>query len=156
VKPHRRVQLDISRGANRIVVPVVAEMSVELAAALLEESGFVVAEIESLRTPNVPAGQVIAVRPPAGSEVERGSPLILAIAAPVGKFPMPNLLGTHLETATGIVASQGLVMGGVRDAPSDEPAGMVLVQFPEEGMSVRVGDTVHFIVAVPQVPDSTP
>ena len=156
VKTGRQVSIDVSRGANRLLVPDVVGMAVARAAARLEELGFTISEIESLRTPNVPVGRVMAVRPMAGTEVDRGSTIILAVAAPVGKFPMPNLLGVDLETASGIVASQGLVLGGVREAPSDEPVGLVLVQFPEEGMSVRDGDTVHMIVAVPFEPESTP
>jgi beta-lactam-binding protein with PASTA domain len=61
---------------------------------------------------------------------------------------MPNLVGLSIETARGIVASQGLLMGELKSAPSDEPAGNVLIQYPEEGMTVRDGDTVSIIVAV--------
>ncbi|UCG43153.1 MAG: PASTA domain-containing protein, partial [candidate division WOR-3 bacterium] len=83
--------------------------------------------------------------------------LTLAVSAPVGKFPMPNVLGMGLETASGIIASQGLVLGGVKQAPSDETAGLVLIQYPEEGMPVADGDSVHLIVAVPVVAvDSQP
>ncbi len=156
VKPGRAIDLDVSRGANRVVVPDVTGMSATLAIALLEESGLQVTEIESLRTPNLPLGQVIAIRPPAGTEIELGTPMLLAVSAPVGSFPMPNLLGTDLGTASGIIASQGLILGGVKNAPSDEPAGMVMVQYPEEGMSVRDRDTVHLIIASPVPPDSQP
>jgi beta-lactam-binding protein with PASTA domain len=62
---------------------------------------------------------------------------------------MPNLLGMNLETASGIIASQGLIIGEVKYAPSDEPAGIVLVQYPEEGMPIRDGDTAQLIVASP-------
>jgi beta-lactam-binding protein with PASTA domain len=67
---------------------------------------------------------------------------------------MPNLIGTQLETATGIVASQGLVLARIQEAPSEETVGLVLVQFPEEGSSVASGDSVHLIVASPPLPDS--
>ncbi len=156
VKAGRLVSIDVSRGANRLLIPDIIGMAVDRATAQLEDLGFIVSEIESLRTPNVPVGRIMAIRPMAGTEVDRGSTVILAVAAPVGKFPMPNLLGVDLETASGIIASQGLILGGVREAPSDEPVGIVLVQFPEEGMSVQDGDSVHMIVAVPFEPDSTP
>jgi len=156
VKPGRLVQLDISRGANRLTVPDVAGLSTELARSLLEEVGLVVVEVESLRMPNLPPGQVIATRPVAGHEVERGATIVLAVSSSVGEFPMPNLLGTNLETARGIIASQGLVLGSTREAPSDEPVGLVLVQYPEEGIRVRDADTVYLIVAAPPLPDSAP
>jgi len=149
VKPGRLVHLDVSRGANRVSVPDVVGMSFPLAKALLEEAGLMVAEVESLRTPNLPVDQVIAVRPAPGTDVAKGAPLTLAVSAAVGRFPMPNVLGMGLETASGIIASQGLVLGSVKQAPGDEPAGLVLIQYPEEGMPVANGDSVHLIVAVP-------
>jgi len=156
VKPGRLVDIDVSRGAGQVVVPVVERMPLDAAIARLGETGLLVLEVESLRTPNLPPGQVIAVRPPAGTEVTAGSAVTIAVSAPVGRFPMPNLLGVSLETATGIVASQGLVLGTVKEAPTDEPAGIVMVQYPEEGMSVGDGDSVHLIISAPPArPDSS-
>jgi serine/threonine-protein kinase len=91
----------------------------------------------------------VATRPPAGVEVNEGERIFVQIAARVGNFPMPNLVGMSLETAQGIIASQGLTLGEVKRAPSDEPSGNVLVQYPEEGMTVRDLATVSLIVAAP-------
>ena len=153
-KPGRLIRLDVSRGANRVVIPDVTTMTTDMARRLLEETGLVVAEIEPLRMPNLPPGQVIAVRPQPGSEVDAGTAVTLAVSAKVGKFPMPDLSGMNLETATGIIASQGLVLGEVKHAPSAEPSGVVMVQYPEEGMAVSEADTVRLIVSAPVPPDS--
>jgi serine/threonine-protein kinase len=149
VKLGRQVYLDVSRGGSRLKVPHVEGLTLARATALLSESGLPIAGVESLRTPNLPPGQVVATRPPAGIEVSQGERIFIQIAARVGNFPMPNLVGMSLETAQGIVASQGLTLGEVKRAPSDEPAGNVLIQYPEEGMTVRDLDTVSLIVAAP-------
>ncbi len=149
VKLGRRVHLDVSRGGAKLKVPYVEGLTVARATALLTESGLDLAGVESLKTPNLPPGQVVATRPPAGTEVDQGEGIFIQVASRVGNFPMPNLVGMALETAQGIVAAQGLVIGQVRQAPSDEPVGMVLVQYPEEGMTVRDLDTVSLIVAAP-------
>ncbi|MFO7675001.1 MAG: PASTA domain-containing protein [bacterium] len=156
VKAGRVVTLDVSRGSDRVLVPELSGTRLDVALADIEAAGLRVAEIESLRTPNVAAGLVIAVRPPAGTELDRNATVILAVSAPAGHFPMPNLTGTNVETASGIIASQGLVLAPVRDAPSDEPVGLVLFQYPEEGSPVMEGDTVALIVAAPILPDTTP
>jgi beta-lactam-binding protein with PASTA domain len=62
-------------------------------------------------------------------------------------FPMPNVVGMGTETARGILASQGLILGQVSTAVSSEPVGSVMFQYPEEGMPVVEGDTVTLIVA---------
>lgn len=154
-KPGRIVNIDISRGPDRVAVPDLTGMTLAMAEARLLEAGLLAGEVESLRTPNLPAGKVIAARPAAGTVVPVGTPVTIAVSAPVGSFPMPNLLGMGLETASGIIVSQGLVLGEIKHAASDEPAGMVMIQYPEEGQPVRDGDTVQLIVAAP-VKDSPP
>jgi serine/threonine-protein kinase len=147
VKPGRAVRLDVSRGAGRTRVPHVAGLTIEKATLVVEEAGLVFGGVESLRTQNVPAGQVIATVPPGGTELREGETVVLQISSRVGRFPMPNLVGMNVETAQGLVISQGLVLGEVRNAPSDEPPGMIMVQYPEEGSPVKAGDTVGLIVA---------
>jgi beta-lactam-binding protein with PASTA domain len=149
VKLGRQVHIDVSRGGSKLRVPHVEGSTLARATALLTESGLAVAGVESLRAPTMPPGQVISTRPPAGVEVGEGERIIIQIASRVGSFPMPGLIGMNLEAAHGIITSQGLVLGEVKQAPSDEPVGNVLVQYPEEGMTVRDLDTVSLIVATP-------
>ncbi len=149
VKLGRGVQLDVSKGGARLKVPHVEGLTLARATALLSESGLSVAGVESLRTPGLPPGQVVTTRPVAGVEVEEGDRIFIQIASRTGSFPMPNLVGMPLAAAQGIITAQGLFLGEVKRAPSDEPAGNVLVQYPEEGMTVRDLDTVNLIVATP-------
>ena len=150
VKPGRGLRLDVSRGAGRTRVPFVAGLPLDKATGVIEEAGLVFGGVESLRTQNLPAGQVIATVPPGGTELAEGETVTLQVSSRVGRFPMPNLVGMNIETAQGLVISQGLVLEEVRNALSDEPPGMVLIQYPEEGSSVKTGDTVGLIVAQPR------
>jgi serine/threonine-protein kinase len=149
VKLGRQVHIDVSSGGSKLKVPHVEGLNLARATALLSESGLSVAGVESLRSPTLPPGQVVSTRPPAGVEVDEGERIVIQIASRVGNFPMPNLIGMNLEAAHGIITSQGLVLGEVKQAPSDEPVGNVLVQYPEEGMTVRDLDTASLIVATP-------
>jgi serine/threonine-protein kinase len=151
VKLGRQVRIDVSRGGSRLKVPHVEGLTLPRAIALLTESGLSIAGVESLRAPALPPGQVVSTRPPAGVEVDEGERVSIQVAARVGTFPMPNLVGMNLEIAKGIITAQGLALGEVKQAPSDEPAGNVLVQYPEEGMTVRDLDTVSLIVATAAV-----
>lgn len=149
VKLGRQVHIDVSSGGARLKVPHVEGLNLARATALLSESGLSVAGVESLRAPTLPSGQVVLTRPPAGVEVDEGERIFIQVASRVGDFPMPNLVGMNLEIAKGLIAAQGLVLGEIKQAPSDEPAGNVLVQYPEEGMTVRDLDSVSVIVATP-------
>lgn len=149
VKLGRKVHIDVSTGGSRLKVPHVEGMNLARATALLSGSGLSIAGVESLRSPKLPPGQVVSTRPPAGADVTEGERILLVVSSRVGNFPMPGLVGMNVGAASGIIASQGLVLGEVKQAPSDEPTGNVLIQYPEEGMTVRDLDTVSLIVAAP-------
>ena len=149
VKLGRKVHIDVSRGGSRLKIPHAEGLTLARATALLTESGLSIAGVESLRSPTLPPGQVVSTRPPAGVEVDEGERVYIQVASRVGNFPMPRLVGMNVGAAAGIIAAQGLVLGDVKQAPSDEPAGNVLIQYPEEGMTVRDLDTVSVIVAIP-------
>ena len=149
VKLGRKVHIDVSRGGTKLKVPHVEGLTLTRATVLLTESGLSIAGVESLRAPTLPAGRVISTRPPAGAQVDEGEPILIQIASRVGNFPMPNLIGMDLEAARAIITAQGLSMGEVKQAPSNEPSGIVLIQYPEEGMTVRDLDSVSLIVSTP-------
>ena len=149
VKLGRKVHIDVSKGGSKLKVPHAEGLTLARATALLSEAGLSIAGVESLRSPTLPPGQVVSTRPPAGFEVDEGERIYILVASRVGNFPMPNLVGMNVGAASGIIASQGLVLGDVKQAPSDEPAGNVLIQYPEEGMTVRDLDTVSVIVSTP-------
>ncbi|MEO0078494.1 MAG: PASTA domain-containing protein, partial [candidate division WOR-3 bacterium] len=136
VKRSRPVDIDVAGDNSRVVVPEVIGLPVPQAVLALEQAGLVVARVESLRTPGVAAGQVIRVVPAPGTGAGRGTEVVIAVSTRIGAFPMPNLVGMDRETAQGIVASQGLVLGSVKTALSSERVGSVLFQYPEEGMPV--------------------
>ncbi|MCL6466668.1 MAG: PASTA domain-containing protein [candidate division WOR-3 bacterium] len=146
VKIGREVDLEISAGVSKVRIPNLEGLPLANAITALERSGFVVARVESIRTATVPAGRVVTLFPPAGTEVRRGTEVVISVSTKTGMFPMPNLVGLNIETARGIIASHGLILGGIKPASSNEPLGTVLFQYPEEGMAVCSGDTVSLIV----------
>ncbi len=152
VKVGREIDLDISAGANVVKIPNLEGLPLPQAITALERAGFVIARVESIRSANVPAGRVAALFPPAGTEVRQGTEVVISVSTKTGTFPMPNLVGLNIETARGIIASHGMVLGQIKSAVSTEPLGTVLFQYPEEGMPVISGDTVSLIVAT----DSNP
>ncbi|MEO0070608.1 MAG: PASTA domain-containing protein [candidate division WOR-3 bacterium] len=147
VKRGREIDLDISLGSPKIKIPDLIGLPLSNALATLEQSGFVVTQIESVRTPRIPAGRVASLWPPPGTEVRKGCEIKISVSTKVGTFPMPNLVGLNIETARGVIISYGLNLGQVKLGASSEPAGTVLFQYPEEGMTVGPGDSVSLIVA---------
>jgi serine/threonine-protein kinase len=147
VKPGRKVDLDVSSGTNMVRIPNLEGLPLASAITTLERLGFVISQIDSIRSPAIPAGRVVAAVPPFGAEVRRGSEISLSVSTKTGTFPMPNLVGLNIETARGIVANHGLKLTQLKYAISSEPTGTVLFQYPEDGMPVAAGDTVSLLIA---------
>ncbi|MGQ9678642.1 MAG: PASTA domain-containing protein [bacterium] len=154
VKIGREVDVEISVGVSRVRVPNLEGLPLTNAVTTLERTGFVVARIESIRTSAVPAGRVVTLFPPPGTEVRHGTEVVISVSTKTGTFTMPNLVGLNIETARGIIVSHGLILGAVKSAASTEPLGTVLFQYPDEGMAIGSGDTVNLIVAMES--DSSP
>lgn len=150
VKAGRGVRLDVSWGAGVTRVPRVSGLPYDQAMSLLSAAGLRLRAVESLRTQSFPAGQVVGTLPPAGTQLKEGDSITIQVSANVSNFPMPSLVGMDLETARGLVLSQGLTLAEVREAESDESPGLVIFQYPEEGVLVAPGDSVGLIVARPR------
>ncbi len=147
VKIGREVDIDISSGTATVRIPNLEGFPLNNAITTLERLGFIIARVESIRTTAFPVGRVVATSPPLGSDVRRGSEIVITVSTKSGTFLMPNLVGLNIETARGIIATHGLSLAQLKPAISSEPVGTVLFQYPEEGMLVAPGDTVSLIVA---------
>jgi beta-lactam-binding protein with PASTA domain len=60
---------------------------------------------------------------------------------------MPQLVGLATNEAVDSITYNNLMVGGIQVIPSDEREGIVIVQYPEQGMSVKTGDEVRIIVS---------
>ncbi|MCX8015563.1 MAG: PASTA domain-containing protein [candidate division WOR-3 bacterium] len=148
VKKGRKIDLLVSKGPMLVKVPFVNQMSMEQGLRVLLSLGIQSVSVESLRSSTIPAGKIIGIEPGPGSEVPVGSRLKLYVSSGLtGTFLMPMLVGLPLNAAIESVVNNGLIVGSVEEVPSQEPMGLVIVQYPEDGMKVKTGDTVRLIVS---------
>jgi len=147
VKTGKKINLLISKGAQMVNVPVLEQMTLDQGTRILASIGINPYPIESLRSSN-PTGKIIGVEPGPGSEVRLGSNLKVYVSSGnTGIFLMPILVGLPTNIAKDSVASNGLILGSVQTIPSEEPKDFVIIQYPEDGMKVRTGDTIRLIVS---------
>ncbi len=148
VKTGRKINVLVSKGAMTVKVPFLEQMSYEQASRILNSLGINPTSVESLRSMTIGSGKVITTEPGAGSEIPIGSQFKVFVSSGAsGIFLMPMLVGMQLNPAKDTLLNNGLVIGLIQQVPSDEPRGIVLIQYPEDGMRVRTGDTVRMIVS---------
>ncbi|MCX7785660.1 MAG: PASTA domain-containing protein [candidate division WOR-3 bacterium] len=149
VKPGRPIILYLSKGTRKIKVPFLLQMPLERAMTILSNIGLIPTSIETIRSITTGQGKVIGIEPEPGSEISLGTPIKLLVSGgPAGAFLMPNFVGVPINIAIDSVVKCGLVIGTIQEqeVESEAEAGMVVIQYPEDGMRVKTGDTIKLIV----------
>jgi len=147
-----KVDLTVSKGIEMTVVPQIIGQSQAEAEAQLRSSKLVIAQVIP-RDVNMPAGQVLAMQPPPGTQVPVGTKVTLVVAS--GNVQVPDLRGKTQEEAVAALQKLGFSVG---IEPRDDPAkpGTVLDQRPVNSLAPR-GSTIVIVVArVPASPTPSP
>lgn len=139
------VTITVSLGPAVVVVPDVAGQRAKQARKTLEGKGFDVRERERPSS-TVRAGLVIVTEPPAGAEVERGSPVTLVVSSGPRLVQVPSVIGLQQDLADNTLRDVGLIPN-IEQRDSDEPAGQVIAQDPPGGETVRTRTTVTVVVS---------
>ncbi len=148
----RIISLTVSKGPKKTRVPFVAKLTLEQAKSILENLGLRVGTVESMPSNLISSGRIITTYPEPGSECDFGDSLKiqLSVGPPSPIKLMPNLIGLNINVAQETIKTRNLILGEIKEAESDEKAGTVIFQYPEEGMKLRTTDTARVIIAKPR------
>lgn len=125
----------VSRGPEqaRATVPEVTGLPIDEARRHLEEAGFRSVQERALGITYDAPGTVRTQEPAAGSEVSRGTPIVLGYQLPARDIvAVPELTGRNAELAGRLLRAAGLQVGEIvyQDDP-DSPSGVVLEASPD-------------------------
>ena len=139
------VTLFVSKGANQVAVPSVVGLTRESARATIRDAGLQ-PEIAERDDP-APAGQVLEQDPPAGTMVDKKSPVRITLST--GHFQIQDVRGLTRTKATKVLRKQGLSVQVVQQ-PTTNPSknDIVLSQDPPNGSTVSRGDVVTITIGV--------
>ena len=150
VRAEDRVNVTVSQGEQRAIVPNVIGRDEADASAILANAGFRVNRIRESH-PSVPRGVVFDQDPPpiqedgTSTEAPAGSVVDIFVSEGAEEFPMPDVRGETEENATEELEDLGLRVRVVRQFdPGQE--GRVVDQDPPPGTTVRRGQTVEIRV----------
>jgi beta-lactam-binding protein with PASTA domain len=144
------VRLTVSSGAKPVVVPQVVGQSQGSAVNALTGVGLkpVLQNVASAK----PAGTVVAQKPKAGSEVDKGSKVTLNISTGTGPATTTTVATT--TTTGGTTTTAANVRAPRLVGLAEAPAGRVLSQSPAAGSSLRRGSRVRVFVSTGPSPQS--
>ena len=140
------VELSVSDGPQRVLVPDVAGYDGVLARLLIESAGLAAA-VESTQTA-APKGVTVTTRPPAGAAVSPGGRVTLVVSRGAPTITVPTLTGLTLGDSRTRLEQAGLIMGTyfARTSPTGEP-GTVIDQHPAGGTLAAPGTVVDVTLA---------
>ena len=111
-------------------VPTLVGTPVDQARAQLEDLGFVVKLAPGVHRMKIPAGDVAAIRPAAGTTLEKGQAVTLVPSLGPPPVPVPSVIGQTVEQAQATLRQAHLQLGAQTPRYSDLPAGQIVAQHP--------------------------
>jgi beta-lactam-binding protein with PASTA domain/predicted Ser/Thr protein kinase len=92
-------------------------------------------------------GKVIAVSPPGGKRLRRGSTVTLIVSKGVTNKTVPTITDMTVQDATALLQQRGLVLGDRSEQNDLADAGTVIAQDPAAGAIAPVGSPVNVTVS---------
>lgn len=143
VKKGSTVNLVISTGAPKVVVPSVVGQSVDDATTTLEGDKYKFVVKTKQRVSGEDPGTVLEQDPALGAEVEKGSTITLTVAKAEEKSTVPDVSGKSCDDAKAQMTANNLT-GNCTEVETDDAnlVGKVISTDPQKGTQVDKNSTV--------------
>lgn len=150
VKRGAEIEVVLSLGTRRIVLPELTGKALAAARLTLEHEGLEVGQVFHVVSGRAAAGAVVGQEPGAGVELAPGARIALAVAldaSPVA-WVMPDLVTRRYEPVRSALEGRGFRFGSVTWEEYEGVApGTVLRQAPLPGHPLRASDSIALVVA---------
>ncbi|GGL22672.1 serine/threonine protein kinase [Phycicoccus endophyticus] len=147
VRRGTEVTLTVSKGPERYAVPDLAGSTVAEGKRRLAARHLALGKVTEEFSEKVPDGQILSVRPAAGSKVKRDTKVALVVSKGRRPIEVPDYTGEDADEATAALGDLGLTVDASRQENSDTvPEGAVISQSPRDGTLFK-GDPVTLVVS---------
>ena len=132
----------VSGGPAPRTVPDFVNHPFDEANASLTGAQLVVQQLDPQYNNSIPAGNIISLNPPSGTQVPRGSTVQIVVSKGPDTVAVPSVVGQTLDQAKATLQSVGLTVGGVAGA-IDKP---VVASSPPAGTPAPLGTAVSLLL----------
>ncbi|HHY36743.1 MAG TPA: Stk1 family PASTA domain-containing Ser/Thr kinase [Firmicutes bacterium] len=150
-KEGNTVELILSLGPERAVVPDIRGLSLHAAQLELEKNNLVLGQVKRVNDDLVPIDLVVRQEPEANTELAPGARVnvFLSDGPLVKEVTLPSFQGQALEAALATITELNLVPGEIKEAYSPVyPAGVVIDQSPAPYVQIEEGSSVDLVVSI--------
>jgi beta-lactam-binding protein with PASTA domain/predicted Ser/Thr protein kinase len=140
------VTIFVSAGPKLVKVPVLVNSQRRLAVQEIRARGLVPDVVEE-ETESASPGEVIKQQPSAGTELEPGATVAIAVAKAQALVKVPGLVGSERKVAVEEVRARGLFPSVIEEEIANEAKiGLVIRQTPKGGEEVAENQEVVLVV----------
>jgi beta-lactam-binding protein with PASTA domain/tRNA A-37 threonylcarbamoyl transferase component Bud32 len=136
------IDVIVSQGPAPRTIPDLVNHSFDEANATLTGARLQVQQLEPQFNDTIAAGNVIALNPPAGTQVARDSVVQVVVSQGPETVPLPDLKGQTVDQAKAALESLGLALGGT----SGPPNAPVLATSPPAATPVKRGTAIYLLL----------
>lgn len=147
VKEGSTVQLVISKGIERYVVPSLLKISAESALALLKQSSLVAGTVTEAFSAKVKAGLIISSNPAANTSVMKDAPIDLVISKGPEVVQFDSYIGKSAEQALNELTDAGFIVVPTYNYSDSVAAGAVISQQPDGGLTAPKGSKIELSIS---------
>jgi eukaryotic-like serine/threonine-protein kinase len=135
-------------GTKEVRVPGVEGLTEQAAREGLADASFKV-EVRRQESSEGDAGKVLEQSVPGGKEAEEGSKILLTVGETPEVEKVPDLVGLSYPEAENKLEEAELLLGGVKEAPSETvPAGVIVKQDPPPGTTLDPNSYVYLTTSI--------
>ena len=133
ISPDGTVEVTISKGKERYIVPTLQGLKIEIAEGLIKDNNLVVGEIIEEFSGEFPKGFIMRSSPAAGERIKRDSQVTLYLSKGVEQVGVSSYQGKSGEQALNELTEAGFDVETKYVFSEDLPIGAVVSQIPSGG-----------------------
>ncbi len=145
VKKGRIVNISVSLGPEKIVVPALSGLEFAKAKQIIERLGLIVGDIDTIFSDSIGEGRVIQTVPEPETEVKKGDAIKIILSKGIF-LKTPNLVGLKIDSAKVILKNLNLILGSITEVEGTGEKGTIIIQNPQPDQLVNKGDTINLMV----------
>jgi serine/threonine-protein kinase len=141
------VHLIISKGKERIEVPDLVGLTVELATVALGEKNLKIGRVTEKFSATLEAGLLIDGNPASGSEVRKDSTVDLIVSKGIEQVELANFQGKTSDQAQSELTEAGLIVSSKYEFSDNIPVGTVISQTPSDVATIGKGEKILLVIS---------
>ena len=147
ISPTGTVGLVLSKGQERIEIPVMTNLTPDIATQKISALGLTIGDINEVFDMKVKSGFVIGTDPKSGEKVKRNSVVNIIVSKGIEKIALVSYIGKGGDEALSELTNSGFDVKVVYKFSDKVFKGQVISQTPEVSDSIELGSKVELVLS---------